>query len=537
MNMAKGMIVAPQPEAVEEGAIVLKKGGNAVDAAITCALVQTVVDPQMCGIAGFGSMHLYMPSKNFHGCVDFYTKAPGKVHEYMWEGLIEGEARDGFGFFVKGKVNEVGYQSIMTPGSLKGFYEAIAEFGSMHWKDIIQPAIKHARNGFVIRPHVYQMWTNLKDYGRVPTSEKLRFTDSGRRIYFNDLGELWNPGSIIKNPDMTRSLMRIQERGADIFYKGDMAEEIAEDMEKHEGYLTLDDLRSYQTSREEPIWGDYRGYGIATNPPPGGGIMILEMLHILENFDLKIMGHNTPEYIRTVAEAMKYATIDKDTKLGDPAFADIPLGNLLSKGYAAELADRIKRGEKASVSRIDPCQESRDTTHICVIDKRGNIVSMTHSLGPPSGVITEGLGFMYNGCMSVFDPRPGRVGSIAPGKRRFTTMSPTIVFKGSDPYIIIGAPGGTFITMGILQAILNVLEFNMSMLEAVAAPRFTANSNTIDVSNRIPCFVTNELEKIGYPIMRDYRSYGFAGVHGICIKDGILEGGADPDRDGMPLEV
>jgi gamma-glutamyltranspeptidase/glutathione hydrolase len=331
--------------------------------------------------------------------------------------------------------------------------------------------------------------------------------------------------------------MRIQKGGADLFYCGEMAEEIVADMETHGGYLSGEDLREYETSRVDPLWGEYRGYRIATNPPPGGGVMVLEMLNILENFNLTAMGHNSPDYIRTVAESMKYATIDKDTRIGDPAFVDMPLDRLLGKDYAATLAETIKRGEKADVLRLDPIQESGNTTHICVLDQAGNAVSMTHSLGMPSGVITEGLGFMYNGCMSVFDPRPGRVGSLAPGKRRFTAMSPTLVFKDESPYIIIGAPGGTFITMGVLQGILNVIDFDMTMFEAVAAPRFTANSNTIDVSNRIPRFVTRELEALGYPIARSYLSHAFAGVHGIRVKDGKPDGGADPGRDGMAIEV
>jgi gamma-glutamyltranspeptidase/glutathione hydrolase len=234
---------------------------------------------------------------------------------------------------------------------------------------------------------------------------------------------------------------------------------------------------------------------------------------------------------------MKYATIDKDTKVGDPEFVDVPIDELLSRDYAAGLARRIRRGEKANVVRLESGEPSKDTTHICVVDAHGNAVTMTHSLGMPSGVITEGLGFMYNGCMAVFDPRPGRVGSLSPGKRRFTAMSPTIVFAGDDPYIVIGAPGGTFITMGILQGILNVINFGMSMFEAVAAPRFTANSNTIDVSNRIPRFVTHDLEQMGYPVARNYHSYPFAGVHGIRIRDGKPDGGADPGRDGMALAV
>ena len=535
--MPKAMIVAPQPEAVEAGALILKNGGNAVDAAITCALVQTVVDPQMCGVAGFGTLMIYMPSRNHHGFIDFHTTAPAAVRGDMWADLIEGEARDGFGFFLRGRVNEVGYQSIMTPGSLLAYSEAVSEFGTMGWKDVIQPAVDHAREGFIVRPHVHEFWTRPLDYGRVPTAEKLAYTAPGRRIYFDEKGNLLRPGARVVNPEMTRSLLRIQDGGAEVFHRGDMAEEIVADMEKHGGRLCLEDLKSYKTVRNDPLWGEYRGYRVATNQPPGGGIMILEMLHILENFDLAAMGCNTPEYIRTVAEAMKYATTDKDTRVGDPAFVDSPTAELLSKEYASGLAERIRRGEKANVVRLSPGLPSKDTTHICVLDADGNAVSMTHSLGMPSGVITEGLGFMYNGCMSVFDPRPGRPGSLSPGKRRFTGMAPTVVFKGDDPFIIIGAPGGTFIPMGILQGILNVLDFGMTMGEAVAAPRFTANSNTIDVSNRIPRFVTDELEQLGYPIARSYHSYPFAGVHGIRIKDGNLQGGADPARDGMALAV
>jgi gamma-glutamyltranspeptidase/glutathione hydrolase len=316
-----------------------------------------------------------------------------------------------------------------------------------------------------------------------------------------------------------------------------MAQEMVADIQAHGGHLTLEDFASYRTVRAEPLWGEYRGCRVATNQPPGGGIMILEMLNILDHFDLGAMKHNSPEYIRTVAEAMKYATIDKDTRVGDPEFVDVPVDEILSKDYAAGLARQISRGDISNVVRIESGQESRDTTHICVIDADGNAVTMTHSLGMPSGVVTDGLGFMYNGCISVFDPRPGRAGSLLPGKRRFTGMSPTIVFKGDDPFIIIGAPGGTFITMGILQGILNVIDFGMNMFEAVSAPRFTANSNTIDVSNRIPRFVTKELEQMGYPIARNYLSYAFAGVHGIRLMDGRLDGGADPGRDGMALAV
>jgi gamma-glutamyltranspeptidase/glutathione hydrolase len=537
--MTKGMVCAPQPEAVEAGALALKRGGNAVDAAMTCALVQTVVDPMMCGIAGFGTMQLYLPEKNHHGYIDFHTTAPGAATETMWADQIKSQARDGFGFILYNRANECGYEAIMTPGSLKAYYEAVSEYGTFDWKDIIQPAIEHAEDGFVIRPHVDEFWSASNVMGRMSMLDKMRYTKPTREIYCDDNGQTYPVGTRVKNPGMKRTLERIRDGGAETFYGGELGEEIAADMAANGGLLNLDDLRNYKTIRSEPLWGNYRGHKVASAQAPAGGGMIIEMLNILENFDLGNMGHNSPDYIATVAEAMKFATIDKDNKMGDPSFDDVPIHEFLDRDYAAQIAARIKAGEKANVIRLDGPEESKDTTHVTVVDQYGNAVSMTHSLGMPSGVVTDGMGFMYNGCMGAFDPRPGTPHSIGPGKRRFTAMCPTIVFKGDDPYVVVGAPGGTFITMGVLQAILNVMDFDMTMLEAVAAPRITANSNTIDFSNRIPHFVTNELASRGYPIERNPFGYVFAGVHGIRLPGGNhkWDGGADPGRDGMALEV
>ncbi len=532
----RGMIVAPQPEAVEAGALALKRGGNAIDAAIACAFMQGVVDPQMAGIAGFGVMQIYMPKRNVHVHLDFHARCPASVAPTMWADLIEGEARDGFGFLLKGKVNDVGYQAVAVPGSLRGYEEALREFGAMDWADVIRPAIETAREGFIVRPHVYGMWIQKESkFGRVDLVDKLRATAAGRKIYFQPDGSLKFLGDRIANPDMARSLERIARGGADLFYKGEMAEEIAADMARNGGRVSLDDLRNYKTTRSAPIWGGYRGHRIAGAPPPAGGTLVIEILQILENFDLRRLGHNSPAFIRVLAEAMKYATIDKDRHVGDPAFVPVPLDRLLAKGYARELAAKIESGEKAHVERLN--QEKHGTTHISVADEEGNVVSMTHTLGAPSGVITEGLGFMYNGCMSVYDPRPGRTGSLAPGKARFSSMSPTIVFKDEKPCISIGAPGGTYISGSVAQGIVNVLDFDMSMFEAVAAPRISVTSDIIDVSNRIPRFVTGEVEAMGYRVARSYQSYAFAGLHGIKMESGRWSGGADPQRDGMALEV
>ncbi|MEQ8654410.1 MAG: gamma-glutamyltransferase [Kiloniellales bacterium] len=536
---ANAMISTPQPEASETGVEILRRGGNAVDAAIATALVQGVVDPQMCGIAGFGSMQIYMPAKGFHGFIDFHGKTPAAATPDMWEHLIEGEARDGFGFVLKGRVNDAGYQSITVPGSLKAYFEAQTTHGLMDWADIVQPAIDHAEAGAIIRPHVHYFWTVEDNMGRVNTDERLALTPSGRRIYFHPDGRLKRPGERLDNPDMARTLRLIAREGAKVFYEGEIAEIIDADMKANGGLLSAADLKAYRTTHTEPLRGRFREYEIASNQPPGGGIMLIEMLQILEAFDLKAMGHNSAAYLRTVCEAMKRATSDKDNHVGDPAFFDVPVERLTDPAYAREQARRIEAGEVAHVQRHGGgFDESKNTTQISVADAAGNIVSMTHSLGMPSGIITEGLGFMYNGCMGVFDPRPGRAGSIAPGKARFSSVCPTIAFKESSPYLVIGAPGGTQIAMGVLLATLNVLEFEMSIVEAIVAPRFSATSDIIDVSNRIPRFVTHALEAQGYRVARSHESYGFAAVHGLKRHvDGTWSGAADPGHDGMALGV
>ncbi len=535
--MKSAMIVAPQPEAVEAGALALRDGGNAVDAAITCALVQGVVDPFMCGIAGFGSLQVYLPSRGVHHCIDFHGRAPAAVRADMWQDLIEGETRDGFGFILKGQVNDIGYQAITVPGSLMAYHQAQSEFGSFDWQRVVAPALAIAEAGFIVRPHVHHWWTHSDDLGRAPVIDRLRFSATGRQSFIAEDGEPLRPGMRLRNPDLARTLRRISEGGIEVFYRGAIAREIDSDMKRNGGLLSAEDLAGYDTTRGDPLWSSYRGHRLATNQPPGGGPMLAEMLNILECFDLAALGHNSPEYMRVVVEAMKRATADKDAHIGDPAFVDVPLDRLMSKDYAQTAARDIRDGKKAHVTRYQAGQESPDTTHISVIDGAGNAVSMTHSLGMPSGVISDGLGFMYNGCMGVFDPRPGHADSLAPGKSRFSSICPSILFDGDTPFLVIGAPGGTQIAMGVLQAILNVVDFGMTATEAVSAPRFSATSDIIDISNRIPGYVTDVLAGQGYEIARSPESYTFASVHAILARDGRLDGAADPNHDGMALEV
>ena len=529
------MIVSAQPEASEAGARVLMRGGNAVDAAMTAALVAGVVDPQMCGIAGFGSCQIYDPKSGRHEVIDFHGKTPLAATPEMWQDLLEGETRDGFGFVLRGNVNDLGYGSVTTPGSLKGYYEAATDFGSWDWADIVTPAVAQAEAGFHVRPHVHYWWTHGADLGRVEIAERLGYSPTGRAAYLRPDGTPKKIGEHVANPDLARTLGLIAREGADVFYSGEIAEQIDADFAANGGLMRKADLEAYRTTRTQPLRGSYRDVEIATNHPPGGGIMLVEMLNILENFDLGALGHNSTEYIRTVAEAMKAATADKDAHVGDPAFVTIP-GHLTAKDYAAGIAGRIRAGERLQVARLGQ-PEPKDTTHLCVIDRDGMCVTMTHSLGMPSGAITPGLGFMYNGCMAVFDPRPGRAGSVAPGKARFSSICPTIVFRDGRPVYVVGAPGGTQIAMGVLQAILNVVDFDMSAVEAVSAPRFSSTSNAIDIMNRIPGYVVEPLQAKGYEVVRSALTFGIAAVHGIRIDGGRLTGGADPGHDGVALGV
>lgn len=537
--MKKSMVVCPQPEAAEAGIDVLRAGGNAADAAVACAFAQTVVDPLMCGIAGFGTAVVYRPGAAVHEYIDFHSPAPGKARAEMWADLLEGETRDGFGFTIRGRHNDLGYQSMCVPATLLGLRELHAAHGRMPWDAVLQPAIEWAREGFFVRPAMHAFFTDKPLAGRASNLERLHFTECGRDFFCQADGSPKPIGTPMRNPDYARLLERIAREGIDVFYRGDVAQQMVEHLASNGGLLTLEDLDSLAVRRNKPLEGRYRDRRITTNQPPGGGAMLLEMLNILENFELGGMAHNSAEYMRILCEAMKQATVDKDRFIGDPLFVDVPLDRILSKAYAEEVAQAIRAGTKVNVPRLDlGPPPPRDTTHLSVVDAEGNCVAITHSLAMPSGVMTPGLGFMYNGGMGVFDPRPGRTGSIAAGKCRFTSSCPSIVFKQDQPEIVLGAPGGTQIAMGVLQAILNVIDFGMDMQQAVSAPRFSSTSNFVDVSNRIPRSVTRELtEKYGYEVVRNPFGYTIAWVHAIRLVNGRLEGGADPGRDGVAYAV
>lgn len=538
--MKHGIVSTAQPEATEAGALVLMAGGNAIDAGIAAALVQGVVDPLMCGLGGVGTAMVHVPSNGAPENFNFLGAAPQAAESDIWADRILGETGDGFGFILDGNVNALGHQAAMVPGNLAGYWSIHQAHGRLAWADLCQHAIRAAEDGWMVRPHVYSYATQDEGaLGRVHNSDILGFTTEGRSLYLSSAGAMHRPGWIIRNPGLAASLRVIADEGAAALYGGAIGRTLVDDMTANGGLITMADLESYNVFREPALTGTYRGYDIATNQPGGSGVQVLQTLNVLEQFDLAADYEiGEPDYIALMAEALAYAYNDKRTRVGDPAFVDVPLDALLAKSHAAELAGKVRAGEKATLNRMAQPKESTETTHVATFDKDGNAFSMTHTLGAPSGVIPPGTGFILNGCMSIFDPRPGRPTSILPGKSYTSSMSPTLIYKNGAPYLIVGAPGATYIPQAIVQAVVNCIDFGMSISDAIAAPRVAVTQNRrIDLSNRIPRYVEAALRERGYETLRSYQSHAFAGVHGIKIQDGTVTGAADPGRDGMALVV
>ncbi len=532
----RAMIVAPQPEAAEAGAEVLAAGGSAVDAVLACALTQGVVDPLMCGLGGLGLIQVHDPRSGATTVLEALSVCPQAVTPGMWESRYQGICGDGYGFRVEGHVNELGHSAVTTPGILRLFEQAHGRWGRVPWRSLFAPAIGHAEGGWMIRPHVHTMMSASEaGVGRLPYLDKLALTPDGRALYLRPDGTPKRPGDMVHNPALAETLSQIAEGGAAVFQDGPIAERIAADMAAHGGLVTRADLAGFRVNEAPPLRIRFRDHVIATPAPPGGGIVVAEMLTILSRFDLAAMGHNSARYIHVVSAAMRVALADREAHIGDPAFHPPPLERLLSDDYADAVAGEIRAGLHRAPAALSP--EPPDTTTISAVDADGLVASMTHTLGTPSGVIVPGSGFMLNGAMNWYDPRPGRPGSIAPGKKRFSSMAPTIVFDPSGKAVAtLGAPGGAWIGLAIAQVLINLLEFGMGMQEAVQAPRFAATTPAIDISNRIPRAVQRELEGMGHQVKRAWHSYPFAAPHGIALWDG-LEGGADPQRDGMALGV
>lgn len=518
------IIVCPQPQAAEIGLELMRRGGNAVDAAVTVAFVQGVIDPQMCGIGGCGVMLVHSPTGG-DSLLEFYSTAGSRAREDQWEGAFIREAGDRYGYVLDGWVNDVGYQSVGVPGTVAGLHEALTRFGTISWAEAIAPAIPFAREGFPVSGYMHGYWTT--DYGPdiVPHAKRIQWTPESKRIFTHD-GELFSIGERLVQTDYARTLERLASDGPRVFYEGEIADAIAADFEANGGHLTKEDLANYRVNVTEPLRGTYRGLGVAAAGPPGGGPTLLQMLNFLEGYNLGAYGWPSTEAARALVDGMAWAVADRELHIADPRFVEIPTGALVDKRYAAKARELVAAGWS---------HDRPETTQVCVVDDTGNAVSLTHTLGSSSGVVTPGLGFTYNDYMNCFDPRPGRPNSVRPGKTRVTMMTPTMVFEGDKLRVCIGAPGGTKIVTGILQVLVNVLDHDMSPVEAVSAPRVDFQGDTVQVEGRVPEAVSRGLETAGYAVGRrtlNYDSYFSRPQVIVRERDGILRGASDPRKDG-----
>ena len=515
----QGMIVCPQPHAAEVGLSVLRAGGNAVDAAVATALVQGVIDPMMCGLGGCGVM-LVRRADGREEVIEFYALAGSRVREGQWESRFIREAADRYGYVLEGWVNDCGYESVGVPGTVAGLAEALRRHGSLSWGEACQPAVEQARRGCLVTGTVHSYW--IRDVGPdvVPNDRRIQWTPEARRIYTKD-GVLFGVGETIANPDLASTYERLAAAGPEDFYSGEIAAAIAADFEANGGSITADDLARYRPRVRPPLAGTYRGRRVVAAGPPAGGLTLLQMLNYLEGFDLGKLGWPSVEAARARVEAMDWAVGERETHLADPFFARIEVDELVAKEYAA--AARV-------------LHESPTTTHIGVVDGSGDAVALTHTLGASSGVVTPGLGFNYNNYLNCFDPRPGRVNSLSPGKTRITMMVPTMVFSPEGGLeVVAGAPGGTKIVTGVLQTLVNLLDHGMSPVEAVSAPRLDFQKDQVETELRMPADVLDGLRAAGYRVNRRPLGYDpyFAKAQVIQIgPDGALRGASDPRGDG-----
>ena len=470
-----GAIASSSYTASQVGVEVLKKGGNAVDAAIATAFAMAVTHPTAGNIGGGGFL-VYHGVDGEITAFDFREKAPLSSSKDMYldeEGEVINNSI--------GPENHFRIRAVGVPGTVAGLALAHERLGTMDWSELVAPSVLLARNGIPITWKLHDDFNSDRRkawFGEYPSSVEKFYKEGGAE---------YMPGDIWKQEDLAKTLERIQDKGKDGFYKGETAKLIADYMKQNGGLITLEDLEKYNAVERTPIVNDYRGHTIVSMPPPSsGGIILSEMLNILEGYDLNQIGHNSAQYLHLLTESMRRAYADRANYLGDPDFnEDMPIEKLLSKQHAADLRGSINTEMK---SESDPAlfaqaYESEETTHFSVVDKKGNMVSLTYTLefGYGSHIVVGGAGFLLNNEMGDFNAIPGltnasgRIGTppnqIRPEQRMLSSMTPTIVAKDGIPLFATGTPGGKTIINTTMQTILNVVDHGMTIAESIEAPR------------------------------------------------------------------
>ena len=510
------IVTSDEPLASMAGMRILQEGGNAFDAAVATAVAVGVLDPRMSSIGGNGFATIYVGKTHEVRALNFYGSAPQRATASVYQG----------------KDYSHGFLSAPVPSCLKGYEALHKAYGKLPWAKVLQPAIELAEDGFVIRQGLID---DMKEYQKVlqefPSTIKV-LQPNGR----------WPmAGEIFRQPDLARTLKNIAKNGADAFYRGTLAAHIAEFYQANGGVLSAEDLAGYQAKWVAPISTNYRGYTFYTQPPSSSAIAVLEQLNMLEAYDLKALGHNSPEYLHLIGEVMRLAIADRNRYVGDPDFVKVPVEKLLSKSYAAERRKLIHLDSTipvATAGDVD-AQGDKHTTHLSVVDGDDNMVALTQTLGDlfGSGVITADTGVLFSDEMRHLHLDPNDPSRLEPGKRSRSNQSPLIVLKDGKPFMTIGTPGSNGIWQRIVQVIVNIVDFGMDVQTAITAPRMiyggraetgTEFKPVFKVEDRIPMATLNALRAKGYEVISVKDDDGR--VNGIVIDPatGFRLGGADP---------
>ena len=534
-----GVVAAKHELAAEAGADVLRGGGNAVDAVVTAGFVAGVVEPFMSGVGGGGFLVAHFPERGERVVVDHAMVAPAAASPAMYQLASSGSDSDMFGWhMVDGDANIHGHLAAAVPGTVAGLTLALDEFGTLPRQRALAPAIKHAEDGFSVTWHTALMiGLDLSLLNRFPAT-RATFTNDG---YVPTPYPGWRKP--LRQPELAATLRLVAERGARAFYEGDPARAIAREMREHDGLISEEDLAGYQPAVVEPLCGSYRGYEVLTSPPASGGPTVLETLHLMEQEDLSRLGHNSVAALHWIAESCLQAFADRLALLGDPAFVDAPWERLISRQYAADLAetfvaDAVRAPLPAQAAPIP----RMNTTHVAAIDRWGNSASLTSTLlgGWGSGVTVPGTGVLLNNGMMWFDPVPGRPNSVSGGKKPLANMAPTLVLDDARAFISLGAMGGRRILNALPQIIANVVDYGMGMQSAISAPRIDCSTGIVQASSRLSPHTLNALRQIGHAVEvleEDMLSFEFGSPVGVQNDGGTLRGGANLFYPAMAVAV
>ena len=529
-----GMVASSNVYATMAGVQVLEEGGNAVDAAIAVAYALGVAEPYTSGIGGGGFMTIHT-ADGANSFIDFREVAVAAQTAETWlneDGTVKND----------GTANSVGGLAVGVPGEVAGMEYALEHFGSgkLTRQQIMQPAIDLANNGYKVSG------TMAGAIGDGYTYMVGEYPELGE-YYLND-GLPYVINDTVTNPDLAKTLGLIAEGGADVFYKGEMAEAVVAAIQKHGGLMTTDDLAGYTVKERDPAVGTYRGYTIISAPPASsGGTHIVQALNVLENFDVASMEVNSPEYIHLLSETFKACFADRSKYMADTDFAEVPLAGLTSKDYAKTIADKIDTGASQDWTAGNPAQyEGNSTTSFSIADKEGNVVTVTQTIECfwGSKIAVEGYGFIMNDEMHDFSTSLDSVNKLEPGKRPLSSMSPTIVLReDGSSFMSVGSPGGLRIWPTVTQVISHVIDHNMDIQEAIDTARIFDNGTDTGINYEsggvtpVTADVAAALEAQGHAVTdKGEWQLFFGGVQGIVYQDdGTLHGGADPRRDGKAL--